>query len=132
MALGESANGAGLIGGLLQSLKGALASLIAIAQTRLEILSTELQEEITRAANLLLWASVALLASGIGLMLGALLLVLMFWDTHRVLVSVLVTGFFFSVAIIALLVLRNRLKGGHRPFDATITELSRDRDHLQR
>ncbi len=122
--------GTGPISALIGSLKNALATLIAIAQTRLEIVSTELQEEIGRAANLLLWAFVALFAAGIGLFVGALVLIFAFWETHRVLVSVLVMGFFFLLAITAVLVLRAKLKRRPRLFEATIAEFSRDRDHL--
>ncbi len=122
--------GTGPISALIGSLKNALATLIAIAQTRLEIVSTELQEEIGRAANILLWAFVALFAAGIGLFVGALVLIFAFWDTHRVLVSVLAMGFFFVLAIVAVLVLRAKIKGRPRLFEATIAEFARDRDHL--
>jgi uncharacterized membrane protein YqjE len=108
-----------------------MATLVAIAQTRLEIISTELQEEIGRAANLLLWAFVALLAAGIGLFLGALVLIFAFWDTHRLLVSLLVMGFFLLLSGIAILVLRMKLASRPPLFGATIAELSRDQEHLR-
>ncbi len=132
MSQGEPGAGTGPISGLIGSLKGVLSTLVAIAQTRLEIISTELQQEIGLAANLLLWAFVALLAAGMGLLLGALVLIIVFWDTHRVLVSVLVMGFFFALATAAVLVLRAKLKARPRLFDATITEFARDREHLER
>ena len=121
---------AGPVSGLIGSLKNAVATLVAIAQTRLEIISTELQEEIGRAANLLLWAFVALLAGGIGLFLGALVLIFAFWDTHRLLVS-LVTGFFLLLSVVAVLVLRARLASRPPLFGATIAELKRDQEHLR-
>lgn len=120
----------GPVGSLIGSLKNALSTLLGIAQTRLEIISTELQEEVGRAADLLVWAFVALFAAGIGLFLGALVLIFAFWETHRVLVSVLMVSFFFVLAIAAALVLRSKLRNGPRPFDATIAELKRDREHL--
>jgi uncharacterized membrane protein YqjE len=132
MSPDESAAGTGPISGLIGSLRGALSTLVAIAQTRLEIISTELQEEVGRAAELLLWAFVALLAAGIGLFLGALVLIVVFWDTHRLLVSLLVMGFFFLLALAAVLVLRARLKSRPRLFEATIAEFARDREHLDR
>jgi uncharacterized membrane protein YqjE len=123
-------SGTGPISSLIGSLKGALSTLLGIAQTRLEIISTELQEEVGRAAELLLWAFVALFAAGIGLFLGALVLIFAFWETHRVLVSILVMGFFFLLALAALLVLRARLRSRPRLFEATIAEFARDREHL--
>jgi uncharacterized membrane protein YqjE len=130
MSGGESGAETGPVSGMIGSLKSMLSSLIAIAQTRLELISTELQEEVGRAAELLLWAFIALFAAGIGLFLGALVLIFAFWDTHRVLVSLLVMGFFFLLALTALLVLRARLRSRPRLFEATIAEFARDREHL--
>jgi uncharacterized membrane protein YqjE len=130
MSGSESRAETGPVSGLIGSLKGMLSSLIAIAQTRLELISTELQEEVGRAAELLLWAFIALFAAGIGLFLGALVLIFAFWETHRLLVSLLVMGFFFLLALTAVLVLRARLKSRPRLFEATIAEFARDREHL--
>lgn len=130
MSGSESGAETGPVGGLISSLKNMVSSLIAIAQTRLELISTELQEEVGRAAELLLWAFIALFAAGIGLFLGALVLIFAFWDTHRVLVSVLVMGFFFLLALTAVLVLRAKLRARPRLFEATIAEFARDREHL--
>jgi uncharacterized membrane protein YqjE len=128
--MANDGSGTGPISALIGSLKNTLATLIAIAQTRLEIVSTELQEEIGRAANILLWAFVALFTAGIGLFVGALVLIFAFWETHRLLVSLLVMGFFFLLALAAVLVLRAKLKGRPRLFEATIAEFSRDRERL--
>lgn len=127
----HSRESGGPVSGLLGSLTGALTTLVAIAQTRLEIISTELQEEVGRAAELLLWAFIALFAAGIGLFLGALVLIFVFWDSHRLLVSVLVMGFFFLLALTAVLVLRAKLKGHGRLFESTIAEFARDREQLK-
>jgi uncharacterized membrane protein YqjE len=121
----------GPVSGLINSVRNAVATLVAIAQTRLEIISTELQEEIGRAANLVLWAFVALLAAGMALFLGALVLIFAFWDTHRLLVSLLVMGFFLLLSGIAVLVLRAKLDNRSPLFGATIAELSRDHEHLR-
>jgi uncharacterized membrane protein YqjE len=131
MSQSDGESQAGPVGGLIASVRNAVATLLAIAQTRLEIISTELEEEIGRAANVLLWAFVAVLAAGIGLFLGALVLIFAFWDTHRLLVSLLVMGFFLVLSGIAILVLRMKLASRPPLFGATIAELSRDREHLR-
>ena len=120
----------GPIGSLLRSLRRLLATGLAIAQTRLELLSTELQLEVHRAAHILVWAFVALLAAGMGLFLLALMIIFAFWDTHRVLASGVVTGVFFLIAVVAALVLRAHLRSRPRLLDATLTELSNDRASL--
>ncbi len=127
---GQGGN-SGPVSGLLGSLANVLTTLVGIAQTRLEIISTELQEEVERAAELLVWAFIALFAAGIGLFLGALVLIFAFWDTHRLLVSILVMAFFVLLTIVAVLVLRAKLKGRTRLFDATIAEFAKDREQLK-
>ncbi len=120
----------GPLSGMLHSLTQVLATLVAMAQTRLELLTTELQEEIQWAAQILLWAFVALFAAGIGLFLAALVVIFAFWDTHRVLVSIIVTGMFFAIAAFAALYLSSKMRNRRRVLDATLTELARDRQRL--
>jgi uncharacterized membrane protein YqjE len=120
----------GPVSSLLGSLAKVLANLVGIAQTRLEILSTELQQEVTQAAQMLLWAFVAVFAAGTGLFLGGLVLIFAFWETHRLMAAVLVMGFFFLLAVVAVLMLRAKLKARGRLFEATIAEFAKDREHL--
>jgi uncharacterized membrane protein YqjE len=120
----------GPFSGLFRSLAHLLATAVGIAQTRLELLSTELQEEVHRVAEIMLWAAVALLAAGVGLFLLALLVIFVFWDTHRVLASVGVTAVFFLIAVTAGLVLRAKVRGKPPLLDATLAELKKDRASL--
>lgn len=121
----------GPVAGLIGSLAGILTTLVGIAQTRLELVSTELQEEVERVAVLLAWGFVALFASGIGLFVAALALIFAFWETHRVLVAVLVVVFFFLLAAIAVWMLLARLRSRRRLFQATIAEFAKDREQLK-
>ncbi|HUQ50888.1 MAG TPA: phage holin family protein [Gammaproteobacteria bacterium] len=107
-----------------------LATAIGIAQTRLELLSTELQEEVHRVAEIMLWAAVALLAAGVGMFLLALLVIFVFWDTHRVLASIAVTCVFFAIAAVAGLTLGAKVRSKPPLLDATLAELKKDRAHL--
>jgi uncharacterized membrane protein YqjE len=120
----------GPIRGLFRSIANLVATVVAIAQTRLELLTTELQEEMHRVAEILVWTLIALLSAGIGLFLLALVIIFIFWDTHRVLASVLVTGAFFALAAVAGLVLRAKVRSKPRMLDATLAELAKDRDNL--
>ncbi len=121
----------GPLSSLLASLSQTFATLIAMAQTRLELLTAELQEEIRYAANSLLWAFIALFAAGIGLFLAALVVIFLFWDTYRMLAAVVVTAVFFAIALGAALHLRNRLRNRPRMLDGTLGELARDRQQLE-
>lgn len=120
----------GPISGMFRSIAQLLATTIGIAQTRLELLSTELQEEVHRVAEIMLWATVALLAAGFGVFLLALAVIFVFWDTHRVIASVGVTSAFFLIAVVAGLMLRAKVRSKPPLLDATLAELKRDRASL--
>jgi uncharacterized membrane protein YqjE len=134
MRLGDDAGtaGAGPVSGLLKSIANLVATVLAIAQTRVELLTTELQEEIHRAAEIMVWTLVALLAAAMGLFLTALVVIFVFWDTHRVLASVIVASSFFAIALTALVVLRAKVRGRPRLLEGTLAELAKDREHLKK
>ena len=117
--------------GLLDSARRVLVSLIEIGHTRLELASTEVEEERLRIAELLLYATVALFFLGVGLVLASLLVVLLFWDTHRELVLAGLSGLFLLVG--AVLSITWRHKARHKPklLATTVAELQRDRDALR-
>src|SRR5918994_4266883 len=117
------------MGGLFASIAQLLATAVGIAQTRLELLSTELQEEVHRVAEIAILSAVALLAAGAGLFLLALAIIFVFWDTHRVAASIGVTGTFFLIAVVAAMVLRAKVRGKPPLLDATLAELKKDRAH---
>jgi uncharacterized membrane protein YqjE len=121
----------GPIGGLVKSVANLFASLLALAQTRLELLTTELQAEMHRVAEILVWTLIALLSAGMGLFLAALAIVFVFWDTHRIAAAVGVTVAFFTLAVVAVLVLRAKVRGRPRLLEATLAELNRDREQLR-
>lgn len=106
------------------------ATLTAILQNRLELLSTDIAEERARLGSILLLSLVALFCLGVGVLLLTLLIVVLFWDTHRLAALGGLTLLFLAaggwVGAIALQRLRNK----PRLFEASIAELARDREHL--
>ncbi len=116
--------------GLFRSLTNLVATLVTLAQTRLELLTTELQEEVQRAAGLVVWALVAMLAGMMGLIFGGLTVVFLYWDTHRVLAALLVTAALFAFAAIAVFMLVAKINARPRFLDATLTELAKDATSL--
>jgi uncharacterized membrane protein YqjE len=111
---------------LLRSVVQLGGTLLAVVQTRVELLSTEIGEDIQLGARILLWAALALLSGIMGAMLVGITVIVYFWDTHRLAAAVCVTAAFLSVAIVAGLVCRRRLHETPRLLDATREELSRD------
>ena len=61
---------------LLRSLVQLGGTLLAVAQTRVELLTTELSEDVERGLRILLWAMVGLLAGILGLLLAGITVVL--------------------------------------------------------
>lgn len=127
---GSAERGRGPVAALFTSIAQVFATAIGIAQTRLELLTTELQEEIHRAAEIMVYAAIALLAAGVGLFLLALVVVFVFWDTHRLAASIGVTATCFLIAVVAVLVLRAKVRAKPPILGATIAELKKDRAAL--
>ena len=122
--------GRGPVGSLFTSIAQMLATAIGFAQTRLELLTTELQEEIHRVAEIIIYTAIAVLAAGVGLFLLALVVIFAFWDTHRLAASIAVTATVFLIALGAGLVLRAKVRAKPPMLDATIAELKKDRAAL--
>ncbi|MEZ5458186.1 MAG: phage holin family protein [Steroidobacteraceae bacterium] len=112
--------------GLFDSARRLLARLLALAQTRIELLTTELSLELQRAATLLVWAFVALFFGGLAVLMLTLTLVIAFWDDHRLLAAGLATGLFITVTAVAIGVLRHKVRSRGRLLAASLDELSRD------
>lgn len=119
------------LSGLFQSLNNFVATLVGIAHTRLQLLTTELQEEVQQVGQLLIWSFVALFAAMMALFLGALTVIFVFWDTHRILAALLMTGAFLLIAAVAAIVLVQKVKAKPPMLDATLAELAKDRDQLR-
>jgi uncharacterized membrane protein YqjE len=115
---------------LLGSLRNLAATLVAMAQTRLELLSTEVEEERLRLLQLLLRASLALFFSALGIIMMTLFVVILFWDTHRVLVTILFGVLYLAIGLVLWLVVRNQARGKSKVFSTSIAELAKDREQL--
>ena len=121
----------GPVAGLFRSLHKLASSVLTIAHTRLELLTTELQEEVRQVGAILLWAFIASFAAMMALFFGALAIIFVFWDTHRGAASLAMIAVFLGVACAAALMLRRKLRMKPRLLDDTLAELARDRDQLR-
>lgn len=117
-------------GGLFESLKTLSASLIGIVHTRLELLSTDIAEEREHLIAFLLLALLALFCLGAGVLLLALLIVVAFWESHRLLALGGLTGLFLIAGAGMAWLALHKARTRPRLFAASLAELSRDRQHL--
>ena len=116
--------------GLFESLKGLAASLVAIVQTRLDLLSTDVEEARDRLLSALVMLVIALFCLGVGILLLALLIVVAFWETHRLLALAGVITAFLAGGAAAFGGARHALRSGPKLFAASLAELAKDRQHL--
>ena len=116
--------------GLLESLATLAATLVAIAHTRLDLLSTDLEEDREHLLSLLVLTLAALFCLGVGLVLATILLVVAFWDTHRILVLSTLAGCFLAAGMAAWGFAIHKARTKPRLFAASLSELLKDRQQL--
>ncbi len=116
--------------GLLHSLTVLVGSLVSIAHTRLELLSTDLEEDRQHLLVLVLMSLVALFSLLFGVILLAILLVVVFWDTHRLLALGSLAGFFLVAGLVACVFAVCKAKTKPRLFLASLLELFKDSQQL--
>jgi uncharacterized membrane protein YqjE len=126
----EPEPGARASSGLFGSLRSALANLIELAHTRLELLSVEMEARLLNSRHVMLWSAVALFSASLAMLMLTLTLLIVFWDTHRLLAAGAITAFFAILALAAALVVRHRVRARPRLLAATIRELKRDAEAL--
>jgi uncharacterized membrane protein YqjE len=115
---------------ILESLKRLGRTAVEIVRIRLELLSLDVEEAKLRFLSTLLLGAIAFHGLSLGVVLAAFWLIVAFWDTHRVLVLGLLTGFFLGGGLLALAALSWRAKHGPRLFSATLAELEKDREAM--
>ncbi len=117
--------------GFFESLKAVLTDFAALLQTRLELASTEFEEEMERLKQLLLLAAVALFCFSVGVILLTIFIVIFFWDTHRLLALGGLTALYLIVALIVALVMRSKAAKLPKFLSTTIAEFAKDRERLR-
>jgi uncharacterized membrane protein YqjE len=115
----------------LASLRGLAASAVAIAQTRLQLLGNELEEQGIRSLQLMVLGAVAFFCAATGILLVTAWIVIAFWDEHRLLTVGVAALVYFAGCAGALLALKARAAARPKLFQASLAELRRDRDFLQ-
>ena len=107
-------------------------SLLTLGRIRLELLAIEAQEEKERVAGLALWAVLAALLAGFGLLMVLLLVVVALWDSYRLLAIGGAAVVLLAAAAVAFAKLKALLAQPTTLFRASIGELREDADALRR
>ena len=130
MTIEERDSGADQRKGLFDSLKTLAGTLLAIGRTRLELLSTELEEERLRLSSMLLWTLIALFCAGIGIIMITAFFVVLLWDTNRLLALGIPASLFLLGSVISWRVVVIKASIKPRLFSSSIVELSKDSEQL--
>lgn len=117
---------------MLGSARELARTLLSFAETRARLAATELEEQVARLAEILVWAAAALFFSGIALVFVAILVVLLFWDSNRLLAAGLLAALFVGIAAASALVARARLRERPKLLAATLAELKQDGERIAR
>lgn len=119
--------------GLRKSVFGVASSLVGLARTRLELLALEAAGEKVRLLKLLGMAFAALLFLTLAVLVFTITVAVAFWPTEdRYLALGLLAAFYLVVGVVLLRVVRHGLVYGPAPFAATLEELGRDAELLER
>lgn len=116
--------------GLMVSAKQALFTLVSVVSTRLELLANELQEERLRLMRMLFFALFSLFLFGIGILLLTVLILVLFWDDHRLAVLGGLSMLFFVLGTLMAFLLRSQSRAKPKLFSDSLAELVKDRAHL--
>lgn len=117
-------------GGLLSSLRILLATSLAIFHNRLELLTTELEEEKLRLLRVLAWGALALLLGGMAILFVATFILVLFWEEHRLLAAGGLAALFVVACGLAVYRVKAHWMAATGLLSATLAELEQDRQAL--
>ena len=116
--------------GLFASLRVFTRTSVEIAQTRLELLANEIEEEKLRVGQLLLFGGIALLCIAVGIVFFVIFITVLFWDSHRLLVLGIFSALFLGAGAVAISLFRGYASAASKLFSASLAELAKDRQRL--
>ena len=116
---------------LFQSLKGYLGTWVELLKTRLELFTTELEEERERLEQILILTAASVFCLSFGVLLVTLFVVAAFWDTnYRLAVLGGFAFFYLALGVVVGLITRRKSRQKPKLFSATLGELAKDYHHL--
>jgi uncharacterized membrane protein YqjE len=117
--------------GIVDSLRSTIATFLQILHTRVELFTTELEEEMHRVAAVLLWGALAVFFGGLFVLMVAITVIIAAGEEHRLLAAIVMTGVFLAILVTAVVMLKTRMQERTRLLSSSIDELKRDRDALR-
>ncbi|MGZ3183545.1 MAG: phage holin family protein [Telluria sp.] len=113
---------------LLESAGRFGATLVAMVQTRLELAVVEVEEESQRFLRYLIMALFALFLAGIAVIMVALFVVLLFWDSYRLQAVLAMAALFLAGAGVLAGRVKREMQSKPPLLGSTLAELRKDID----
>ena len=107
------------------------ATLVAMVGTRLELAAVEFQEDARRLLGHLAWTLLAVFLAAGALLLAALFVIAVFWDTYRLQAVGGMAVLFGALAGIIVMKVRASMNAEAPLLSATLAELRNDIDYLR-
>lgn len=108
-----------------------LALLAAMARTRLELVSIDVQANLTATLSSFAFGFAAIVVVLIGLVFAGIAVIAVFWDSHRVMAAGLVTLAYLLVAWLLGLRARAAWRSRPDPLGAMLHEIELDREAVR-
>lgn len=99
---------------------------LSLMETRLRLMSLELQEEKGRIVGLLVWTALSVLFAMLAIVMVTFTVVYLLEGRQRVVALILFAVFYSLAAVVSGLVIRKKLLST-RPFSQTLEEFKKDR-----
>ena len=117
---------------LLSSIKNLVATGASIAKTRLELLSVDVQIARIQFLRSFVMIVSALFFLFFGLLMLVLLIVIYNWESDRLMALSLLAGAFLAIGMILAALVIQSLRTMPKLFEASIAELAKDAEELNR
>jgi uncharacterized membrane protein YqjE len=111
--------------------RGSFDLLSSMARTRLELAALDFEAHVAATLGALATGIVALVLTLVAFGFVGIAIIALFWDTHRVLATLVTTSAYLSLAIGVATYARARWRSRPPAFAGTLRELALDREALR-
>jgi uncharacterized membrane protein YqjE len=117
--------------GVLTSLRRLGATVVALLHTRAELIAREFERERVRVTRLLILGVAALFFFALGTITLTIFVIVLFWDSHRLIAIGFLTLLYFAIAAGVGIFAKREVARSAKPFSSTVAQLKHDRDVLR-
>ena len=113
------------------TVRSVVRTLLSFAETRARLAANEFEEQLLRLLEVAAWAVAAAVFFSIAVLLVSLFVVIVFWDSNRILAAGLLAGLFIASGGVSALMVRSCLAARPKFLAATLAELDKDRQRMK-